>query len=79
MTSLAGDVFVPGLKRRRYLNIAARACGRRVARRSWVAVLDFPRSQSASAGLVVAYLARTAAGWELWYEWIPNLDERGFV
>jgi hypothetical protein len=74
--SLERDVIVVGLNRRRYLNVAAR-CGTKVARRSWVAVLSFPRAPDASFVPAVAYLARTREGWRLWYQWFPNKSERG--
>lgn len=53
-----------------YRGIAARRCGARVARRSWVIYLFFPKlawSASLSQGLV--FSARTRRGWIIWYRY----------
>lgn len=52
-----------------YAGIAAQRCGRRVAERSWVVFLTFPRIRSASLSQGVAYFARTPRGWRLWYRY----------
>jgi hypothetical protein len=69
----------PGLRRARYRRIAAAACGRDVALRSWVVVADLPRAPAASLGSgQVFFLARERSMWRVWYGWNPNLDEVGF-
>jgi hypothetical protein len=69
----------PGLRRARYVHIAAAACGRDAARRSWVVVADLPQAAAASVGSSqVFFLAREDGRWRVWYGWNPNLDEAGF-
>jgi hypothetical protein len=51
---------------RRYRSRAERACGARVADRSWVALITFPNAGSARFGGSVAYLAPTRRGWIIW-------------
>jgi hypothetical protein len=76
--TLEGEAFGPGLRRSRYLRVAARGCGRRTARESWVAVLSFPRAPFAGLVPAVAFFARTETGWRIWYRWFPNVpDDRG--
>lgn len=51
-----------------YRRIAALRCGARVASRSWVVFLRFPRiKRSASLSYGVVYVARTTVGWRVWY------------
>jgi hypothetical protein len=52
-----------------YRGIAAGRCGAAVADRSWVVFLFFPRAPGASLSQGVAFFARTAAGWTLWYRY----------
>jgi hypothetical protein len=52
-----------------YRGIAAAQCGASVANRSWVVFLFFPRAPGASLSQGVAFFARTAAGWTLWYRY----------
>jgi hypothetical protein len=52
-----------------YAGIAARRCGRRVADRSWVVFLTFPRAPGASISQGIVFTARTATGWRLWYRY----------
>jgi hypothetical protein len=68
----------PGLRRSRYVQVAARACGRETANRSWVAILSFPRAPFASFVPAVTFFARTESGWRIWYLWHPNMRESGF-
>lgn len=49
-----------------YRTIAVRVCGLRVAERSWVAILSFPRAQTVYDGTSAAYLVRTAHGITIW-------------
>ncbi len=51
---------------RRYREVARTVCGRTVARRSWVALLRFPRAANALAGEGVAFLAKSRDGWRIW-------------
>jgi hypothetical protein len=51
---------------RRYGEAAGNVCGGTIARRSWVALIHFPRAQNALVGEGVAFLARTRAGWRIW-------------
>lgn len=79
VASLAQDVHVPGYDRSRALRAARRSgCTAATVRRSWIGVLRFPRARAASLALVVAYVARTPAGWDLWYHWVPGLDTTAF-
>jgi hypothetical protein len=69
----------PGLRRARYRRIAAAACGRDVALRSWVVVADLPAARAAAVGFrQVFFLARERSRWSIWYGWNPNFDEVGF-
>jgi hypothetical protein len=68
----------PGLRRSRYVRVAARACGKETANRSWVAIFSFPRAPFASFSPSVTFFARTEPGWHIWYEWYPNMRESGF-
>ena len=52
-----------------YRGIAVAQCGADVADRSWVVFLFFPRAPGASLSQGVAFFARTAAGWTLWYRY----------
>lgn len=52
-----------------YRKIAARRCGHSLAERSWVVLLGFPTAQTISGGRGVAFFARTARGWRLWYRY----------
>jgi hypothetical protein len=52
-----------------YRGIAAAQCGATVADRSWVVFLFFPRAPGASLSQGVAFFARTAGGWTLWYRY----------
>jgi hypothetical protein len=68
----------PGLRRSRYVRVAARACGRETANRSWVAIFSFPRAPFASFSPSVTFFARTESGWRIWHLWHPNMRESGF-
>lgn len=46
--------------------LGERRCGRAVTLRSWVVVMNFPRSKVARSN-VVAFVAQTHSGWRLWY------------
>jgi hypothetical protein len=61
-----------------FLEVAARACGRTIARRSWVANVDLPAAPHASFGPALTYLAKTSEGWRVWLIWFPNMSRRGF-
>lgn len=51
-----------------YHGIAAHLCGAAVANRSWVVFLFFPKLKwSASLSQGVVFVARTTAGWHVWY------------
>ena len=52
-----------------YRGIAVAQCGPTVADRSWVVFLFFPRAPGASLSQGIAFFARTAAGWTLWYRY----------
>ena len=45
---------------------AVSACGTQVANRSWVAIIGFPRAQSAVYATSAAYLARSNPGIVIW-------------
>lgn len=50
-----------------YRRMAAHRCAK-VATRSWVVFLRFPRiKHSASLSYGIVYVARTTAGWRVWY------------
>lgn len=51
---------------RSYRTFALHACGAGVTDRSWVAIVSFPRAQSALYGTSAAYLVRTASGIAIW-------------
>ncbi len=51
---------------RRYGQAARNLCGETVARRSWVALVNFPRAANALVGEGVAFLTRTRDGWRIW-------------
>jgi hypothetical protein len=76
--TLEREAFGPGLRRSRYIRVAARACGEATARQSWVAVLSFPRAAFAALVPAVAFFARTDTGWHIWYVWFPNMRSSGF-
>ncbi|HEX8123744.1 MAG TPA: hypothetical protein VF549_21010 [Solirubrobacteraceae bacterium] len=76
---LSLDAVLPGLRRQRYIRVAARACGVVVAHRSWVALVHSPRARMASLSPAVLYVARTRAGWRTWYGAYPNFGTAGFV
>lgn len=50
-----------------YGKLAQHKCGGAVTRRTWVAVVYFPTSQSANYAQAFAFFARTRTGWKLWY------------
>jgi len=70
--ALAPGEFVPP-EARLYRQIAANAsgCGDRVARRSWVVLVLFPRVAKLGTSLSqgVVYAAKTVGGWSLWYRY----------
>lgn len=49
-----------------YYAKAARTCRTQVANHSWVAIINFPRAQSAVYGTSAAYLVRTNHGIVIW-------------
>ena len=49
-----------------YRAVAVRACGIRVADRSWVAIISLPHAQTVYDGTSAAYLVRTARGITIW-------------
>ena len=71
--SLGGDglnlkAFADLKGRSSYLGrLARRMCGETVGRRTWVAVVNFPESQSARYAMTFAFFARTPTGWKLWH------------
>jgi hypothetical protein len=69
---LALEDFTPGLRRSRYLEVARKACGDVVARRSWVVVIEMPRAAAAALGLQALFFSRTADGWTAWHAWLPT-------
>lgn len=78
--ALGQEHYAPGLRRRRYLDIARNACGDTVAGRSWVVVISMPAAPAASLGLLALYFARTDEGWKAWYAWLASAawDKKGF-
>lgn len=50
-----------------YERNARRLCGRRVASRSWAAILQFPEAQAIPLSYRVMFFARTSGGWRAWY------------
>jgi hypothetical protein len=76
--SLSRAALIPELDALRYRKVAARACGARVARRSWAAVLTLPGAPDASLGSAVVFAASTERGWRAWYAWFPSKSRRGF-
>lgn len=50
-----------------YERNAGRLCGRRVAIRSWAAILQFPDAQAIPLSYRVMFFARIPAGWRAWY------------
>lgn len=50
-----------------YERHARRLCGRRVASRSWAAILQFPEAQAIPLSYRVMFFARTSSGWRAWY------------
>lgn len=77
---LAQDHFAPGLRRRRYLEIARNACGDTIARRSWIVVMNMPAAPAANFSVLALYFARTDEGWKAWYGWLASnpSDTDGF-
>lgn len=75
--SLAPEDQAYGVRRVPYLLTAARRCGREAARRSLVVLFTFPEARSALVNPAAAYVARTAAGWRVWYTWSPHFGGRG--
>lgn len=49
-----------------YRRSAVRACGKRVADKSWVVIIQFPRSQAADLSTSAAYIVRTSRGLTIW-------------
>ena len=49
-----------------YRRSAVRACGSRVADRSWVVIIQFPRSQAADLSTSAAHIVRTPHGLTIW-------------
>jgi hypothetical protein len=65
-------VDLPGINTLRgfsayYERNARRLCGRRVASRSWAAILQFPEAQGIALSYRVMFFARTSSGWRAWY------------
>jgi hypothetical protein len=63
-----------GFPRPQLVKKAAEACGSQVAQRSWAVAIDFPGAPAATLGTYIVYLARTRAGWRIWYEWASLLQ-----
>jgi len=66
------SVDLPGINTLRgfsayYERNARRLCGRRVASRSWAAILQFPEAQAIPLSYRVMFFARTSSGWRAWY------------
>ena len=61
VVSLRRTEYAPELYR-----LAAGACGRTVAERSWAVLLEFPRCD-ARCSRDTAFLAFTRLGWRIWY------------
>jgi hypothetical protein len=78
--ALGREHYAPGLRRRRYLEIARNACGETIARRSWVVVISMPAAPAANFGLLALFFARTDEGWRAWYGWLASApwDRDGF-
>jgi hypothetical protein len=71
MFSLAGGLPTT-IKTKRYVSgPAGRACGQAVTKASWVAFVRLPNSPAESSEHVV-FMANTAKGWKVWYEWSPQ-------
>jgi hypothetical protein len=79
LLSLDAALVAEPISRKRYVRVAADACGSAVADRSWVVILHFPGAPMASLVPVVVYVARTADGWRPWYKWTPNFGGKGFI
>ncbi|HEX8123745.1 MAG TPA: hypothetical protein VF549_21015 [Solirubrobacteraceae bacterium] len=71
--------FLPGFNQFRYVKVASRACGTRVARRSWMVIVDAPRAKMASLAPAIVYVARTPEGWRAWYRHFPNFGTSAFI
>lgn len=70
LISLAGKNYLLLNKETRVLwQIAVSQCGKTVANRSWLVLLTFPRAfPSESMGSGQLYVARTASGWHVWFQ-----------
>lgn len=68
LTLAYDDIDVRGISSR-FATAARRLCGPAVARGSWVAIVHFPDAQLIAASEGIAFLARTAHGWTLWYRY----------
>jgi hypothetical protein len=68
-----------GFPRAELVKTARRACGSKVAQRSWAVVVDFPFAADALFGTHVIYLARSRAGWWFWYDRIPDQGPGRFM
>jgi hypothetical protein len=55
-----------------YRTAAVRACGARVADRSWVVIVQFPRAQSAYLGTSAAYLIASGHGLTIWRDQVVH-------
>lgn len=74
---LAEVLLVPRVRRSYYAGPAARACGPRVARASWVTLVELPRAPFASLQPAVFYVVRTHGRWRAWLRWFPNAARDG--
>jgi hypothetical protein len=55
-----------------YRKAAVQACGARVADMSWVAIIQFPRAQSAFLGTSAAFIVRTRHGLTIWRDQVVH-------
>ena len=55
-----------------YRRSAIRACGARVADRSWVVIIQFPNSQAADLSTSAAYIVRAGRGLMIWRDQIVH-------
>ena len=77
VAGLDGATLLPQLDARGYLAAATRACGARVAKRSWIALVWLPSAPFARVAAGAVYTVRTRSGWRPWFVWFP-FDHSGY-